>query len=184
MSCTDWRAQAHYFEHLRSSPYKATLAACDSTSSGTATPPVVHNSSRSYLHVASSQGYFTLKIVRINTTNIRACSAHLPAPLTSQHASFLCSLPRPWIAFSRQQFVQSATVDLADFFSGLDANDNFHDARVDPFEPSRVWITTIPAIKVVGPLTAFGATVRVELGGVEGSRCSIVAVLAVAQDRR
>lgn len=51
-------------------------------------------------------------------------------------------------------------MDLADFFAGLDSNDNFHDARVDPFEPSRVWITSTPVIKVVGPLTSFGATVR------------------------
>ncbi|CAM9522130.1 unnamed protein product, partial [Hapterophycus canaliculatus] len=58
----------------------------------------------------------------------------------------------------KKPFVQSATVDLADFFAGLDSNDNFHDARVDPFEPSRVWITSTPAIKVVGPLTTFGAT--------------------------
>lgn len=59
-----------------------------------------------------------------------------------------------------RQFVQSATVDLVDFFSGLDSSDNFHDARVDPFEPSRVWITSTPTAKVVGPLSCFGTTVR------------------------
>eukprot|EP00752_Nemacystus_decipiens_P009512 g8503.t1 len=57
----------------------------------------------------------------------------------------------------KKEFVQSTTVDLADFFAGLDTTDNFHDARVDPFEPRRVWITSTPAIKVVGPLEVFGA---------------------------
>ena len=38
--------------------------------------------------------------------------------------------------------------------------DNWHDARVDPFEPSRVWITTRPSVKVVGPLECFGVKVR------------------------
>ncbi|CAM9651121.1 unnamed protein product [Ectocarpus sp. 12 AP-2014] len=56
----------------------------------------------------------------------------------------------------KKEIIQSATVDLVDFFSGLDTDDNLHDARVDPFEPSRVWITTIPTTKVVGPTTCFG----------------------------
>lgn len=38
--------------------------------------------------------------------------------------------------------------------------DNWHDARIDPFEPSRVWITTRPSVKVVGPLECFGVKVR------------------------
>lgn len=60
--------------------------------------------------------------------------------------------------------MQSATVDLVDFFSGLDVEDNWHDARVDPFEPSRVWITTRPSVKVVGPLECFGVKVRRLIG--------------------
>lgn len=60
------------------------------------------------------------------------------------------------------QFVQSATKDLVDFFNGLDVNDNFHDARVDPYEPRRVWITSTPSAKVVGPLKCFGTQVRRE----------------------
>ena len=50
-------------------------------------------------------------------------------------------------------------MDLVDFFSGLDTSDNFHDARVDPFEPRRVWITSTPTTKVVGPVECFGVKV-------------------------
>lgn len=58
------------------------------------------------------------------------------------------------------QYVQSTAVELVEFFSGLDFNYNFHDARVDPFEPSRVWVTSVLITKVVGPISCYGAKVR------------------------
>lgn len=61
-------------------------------------------------------------------------------------------------------------MDLVDFFSGLDTNDNFHDARVDPFEPRRVWITSTPSTKVVGPLSCFGAKVN-EVNQLSAKEC-------------
>ncbi|CAM9342130.1 unnamed protein product [Ascophyllum nodosum] len=56
----------------------------------------------------------------------------------------------------KKGFVQSVSVDFADFFAGLDVDDNWYDARVDPFEPSRVWVTTRTTAKVVGPIECFG----------------------------
>ncbi|CAN0187607.1 unnamed protein product [Pylaiella littoralis] len=57
----------------------------------------------------------------------------------------------------KKLYVQSTAVELVEFFSGLDFNYNFHDARVDPFEPSRVWVTSVLITKVVGPISCYGA---------------------------
>lgn len=65
-----------------------------------------------------------------------------------------------WNIFVVFQFLKSSVVDLKDFFSGLEYDSNFYDGRVDPLEPSRVWLTTRLFGKVVGPIEGFGLKVK------------------------
>lgn len=58
------------------------------------------------------------------------------------------------------QYVQSSAVELKDFYSGLEYDPFFYDGRVDPLEPSRVWLTTRFFGKVVGPIECFGLKVK------------------------
>ncbi|CAM9159191.1 unnamed protein product [Discosporangium mesarthrocarpum] len=67
----------------------------------------------------------------------------------------------PYLSFfNRPKKLVAEALKLADFQNGLSTDYNVYDARIDPFDPSRVWLTTRSTVKVIGPIKAFGKEVK------------------------